>query len=180
MQAHSYPLRYICVGVGVGGPLNAVKADQLGDKTHAGSHYYFRRRSLDWHRTRLSGVACVGVGKRAPEPHGLRVKPAVCAPVRATSESAANRTIQSTLSDSVGQQDSARIVDSATGVIGAPVVVRGDTVLYVPTRQDSFSPDERAAAISRRILGLTRTRVDSVVTVVNESSTDLMAADCII
>jgi small-conductance mechanosensitive channel len=64
--------------------------------------------------------------------------------------------------------------------VGAPVVVRGDTVLFVPARHGSFSPEERAAAIAQRVRRLSRVAVDSLTIVPGETSTDLMAGESVL
>lgn len=67
--------------------------------------------------------------------------------------------------------------DTATG---APVVVRGDTVLMVRVPLGAFSAAERAAAIAARIRGLSNTRIDSVQIVPAEGATNLVAGEVIL
>lgn len=64
--------------------------------------------------------------------------------------------------------------------LGAPVVVRGDTVLFVPARYGAFSAADRAAAIALRVLSLWRTPPDSLDLVVAETTTDIVAAGTIL
>lgn len=64
--------------------------------------------------------------------------------------------------------------------IGAPVVVRGDTVLLVPARYGAFSAAERAAAIAGRVRGLWRTPPDSLQLMHGDRTTDIIAGDLIL
>lgn len=66
------------------------------------------------------------------------------------------------------------------GSLGAPVVVRGDTVLFVPTRYGAFSAAERAEAITERVLGLWRSPPDSLALVAGQSATDIVAGERIV
>jgi small-conductance mechanosensitive channel len=63
---------------------------------------------------------------------------------------------------------------------GAPVVVRLDTILFVPTRSGAFSAADRAEAIADRVREAVRRAGGSVEAVVNETSTDLMVGDRIV
>ncbi len=64
--------------------------------------------------------------------------------------------------------------------VGAPVIVRGDTVLYVPARFGAFTAAERAAAVADRVRKLSRVKVDSLVLVVGETSTDVLAGETVL
>lgn len=62
----------------------------------------------------------------------------------------------------------------------APLVVRGDTALFVPTRAGAFTAAQRADAIHARLRGLTRVRLDSLGIVVGERDVDITAGDIIL
>jgi len=64
--------------------------------------------------------------------------------------------------------------------IGAPVVVQGDTVLYIPTRLGSFSAADRAAAVALRVQLLAHANTDSIQLVPAETATDLVSGATII
>jgi small-conductance mechanosensitive channel len=68
--------------------------------------------------------------------------------------------------------------DSSTQ--SAPLVVRGDTALIVPTRYGAFTAAQRAAAIETRLRGLTRVRLDSLALVPGDAATDIVAGDVIL
>ncbi len=77
--------------------------------------------------------------------------------------------------------DTARAApDSAPAYVGAPVVVRGDTVLWIPTRHGAFTAEDRAAAIANRVRLLSRASIDSLVIVPGETSTDLVAGETVV
>lgn len=62
----------------------------------------------------------------------------------------------------------------------APLVIRGDTALFVPTRFGAFTARQRADAIQSRLRGLTRVRLDSLGLVVGERGSDITAGDVIL
>lgn len=62
----------------------------------------------------------------------------------------------------------------------APLVIRGDTALFVPTRFGAFTAAHRAEAIEARLRGLTRVRLDSLGIVVGERGSDITAGDVIL
>ncbi|HRQ77127.1 MAG TPA: mechanosensitive ion channel family protein [Gemmatimonadaceae bacterium] len=62
----------------------------------------------------------------------------------------------------------------------APLVIRGDTALLVPTRFGAFTAAQRAEAIAARLRGLTRVRLDSLGIVVGERGSDITAGDVIL
>jgi small-conductance mechanosensitive channel len=66
-------------------------------------------------------------------------------------------------------------VADSTARVGAPVILRGDTVLFVPTRTGAFSAAARAEAISSRLKELWRAPPESLVVVPAETSTDILA-----
>lgn len=75
-------------------------------------------------------------------------------------------------------QDTARPPAAADAApAGAPVVVRGDTVLRVPGRFGSFTAEERAAAIAARLRDLSRATLDSLTLVPGETVTEILAGD---
>lgn len=71
-----------------------------------------------------------------------------------------------------------RPVDST--VVAAPVIVRGDTVLFVPSATGAFTPADRAEAIEARLLRLTRARLDSLELFEGERSTEILAGDLVL
>lgn len=85
----------------------------------------------------------------------------------------------------VGAQDAAAVVPGRAAALdsaaqSAPLVVRGDTALFVPTRFGAFTAAQRAEAIGTRLRGLTRVRLDSLGVVVGERGTDITAGDVIL
>lgn len=70
------------------------------------------------------------------------------------------------------------LADSAAQA--APLVIRGDTALFVPTRFGAFTARQRADAIQSRLRGLTRVRLDSLGLVVGERGSDITAGDVIL
>ncbi len=69
---------------------------------------------------------------------------------------------------------------AADTAAAAAVTIRGDTVLFVSARSGAFTAEERAAAISARVLRLTRTAVDSLTVDVGEAATDILAGDVVL
>lgn len=63
---------------------------------------------------------------------------------------------------------------------GAPVIIRLDTVLVIPTRLGSFTARELAAAVADRVRRASSSGADSVELVPSETSTDLVAGDVIL
>jgi small-conductance mechanosensitive channel len=66
---------------------------------------------------------------------------------------------------------------------GAPVIVDGRTLFYVPSRILSFSPEDRARAIAGRVQFLSQqvpSRIAGVSVVNNESSSDIVSEDLVI
>ncbi|RIJ37642.1 mechanosensitive ion channel family protein [Pontibacter oryzae] len=71
-------------------------------------------------------------------------------------------------------------VDSASAPKGAPIVLNRDTLFYIYHPVGSFSKEERAAAINKRVLQLSEERFlqpDSVKVVENVLSTDIAYMD---
>lgn len=68
--------------------------------------------------------------------------------------------------------------DSSTSA--APVVVRGDTALFVPTRFGAFTAAQRADAIQARLLLLSRVHLDSLALLVGDGATDIVAGEVIL
>lgn len=62
----------------------------------------------------------------------------------------------------------------------APLVIRGDTALFVPTRFGAFTAAQRAEAIETRLRGLTRVRIDSLGILVGDRGSDIVAGDVIL
>jgi small-conductance mechanosensitive channel len=81
-----------------------------------------------------------------------------------------------------GAADTARVARDTTvhAPIGVPVVVRGDTVLFVPTRLGAFTAEERAAAVAQRVSRLSRAGIDSLVLAPSETSTDIVAGETVL
>lgn len=65
-------------------------------------------------------------------------------------------------------------------VVAAPVVVRGDTVLFVAARFGAFSPAERARAIGDRIRNLSQAPPDSLLLLRADRLTEIIAGDVIL
>lgn len=77
------------------------------------------------------------------------------------------------------QSATPEVATPAQAPAGAPVVIRFDTVLIVPTRLGSFSAADRAAAIEARVRRASLMGNDSVQVVPGETSTDLVAGETI-
>ncbi len=69
---------------------------------------------------------------------------------------------------------------TASDSAAAPLVLRGDTVLFVPTGYGAFSAAQRAEAIGARLRVISLKTVDSLTLIRNASATDLLAGATII
>jgi small-conductance mechanosensitive channel len=67
--------------------------------------------------------------------------------------------------------------------VGAPVIVDGRTLFYVPSRMFTFSPEDRARAIAERVQFLSRqttSRIEAVRVVEDETTSQIVSEDLII
>jgi small-conductance mechanosensitive channel len=67
--------------------------------------------------------------------------------------------------------------------VGAPVVVGGRTLFYVPSRMFTFSPEERAQAIAQRVQLLSRqttSRIEGLTVVEEEATSQIVSEDLVI
>lgn len=80
--------------------------------------------------------------------------------------------------DSAGAPPGRPAADSVTQA--APLIIRGDTALFIPTRFGAFTAAQRAEAIGARLRGLTRVRLDSLGVVTGDRGTDITAGDVIL
>jgi len=67
-----------------------------------------------------------------------------------------------------------------TARVRVPVMIHGDTVLFLETRHGAFTPQERADAVVRRVLSLSRATVDSVRLAPADGATDLVVGDLVL
>lgn len=107
----------------------------------------------------------------------LRFVGGSCALLAALLGAAAPSGAQSARSSSAPTDSTVQIDQES---LGAAVVVRGDTVLFVPTRYGAFSAADRAEAIEERVLGLWRSPPDSLALVPAESATDIVAGELVV
>jgi small-conductance mechanosensitive channel len=76
-----------------------------------------------------------------------------------------------------------RPTQPAAPATGAPVIVGGKTLFYVPSRMFTFSPEERARAIAQRVQFLARqtpARIQGISVVDEETTSEIVSEDLVI